>query len=111
MNNNHAKIDVHHSELMGKNVLVLSSHDFYSGVLLRVSPFSEFNLPVYDIVDSRSEITSVVGIIVPRIPKIIKCIESLKKLDFNLLRQITAPYIFEPYTFETFFDKTAYQRV
>ena len=103
-------IDEHHSSLLGKNVLVLSSHDFYSGVLLSVSAFDEFSLPVYNVIDSRGEVIQVVGVIVPKKQSIVNRIESLMKLDLKLLHDVAKPYIFEPYSFETFFDKLSHKR-
>ena len=103
-------INEHHSSLLGKNVLVLSSHDFYSGVLLSVSAFDELSLPVYDVVDSRGKVIHVVGVLVPRTQSILERIESLMHLDLKLLRDVTTPYIFTPYTFETFFDKMSHDK-
>ena len=98
-------INEHHASLLGQNVLVLSSHDFYSGVLMGVSAFDELSPPVYDVVNSRGEVIHVVGVLVPKTQSILERIESLMHLDLTLLREVTAPYIFAPYTFETFFDK------
>ena len=104
------KIDDHHASLLGKDVLVLSAHDFYSGVLISVSPFDERSLPVYDVINTRGEVIHVVGVVVPKIQSLVDRIESLWHLDLDILRDVVTPYIFEPYTFETFFDKMSHDK-